>query len=90
MTYCHKLSRRLAICRYLLAISRYPGRSFSVIAPLLFLLACAPGELKEGFTEPGYRGDDVTEVRSPPTSRHSAPMKWCGSACAAEPTPAMS
>ncbi len=63
MTYCHKLSRRLAICRYLLAISRYPGRSFSVIAPLLFLLACAPGELKEGFEpESPATVDDVTEV----------------------------
>ena len=67
MTYCHKLSRRLAICRYLLAISRYPGRSFTVIAPLLFLLACAPGELKEGFGPEGPATvDDVTEVTITP------------------------
>jgi hypothetical protein len=60
VTYCHKLSRRLAICRY-------PGRSFSVIAPLLFLLACAPGELKEGFEPEGPATlDDVTEVTITP------------------------
>jgi hypothetical protein len=60
VTYCYKLSRRLAI-------SRYCGRSFTMVAPLLFLLACAPGELKEGFAPEGPASvDDVTQITITP------------------------
>lgn len=60
MTFAYKLSRRLAR-------SRFVGRSFFMIAPILVFAACAQGELIAGLGPETPSVEDVTEVTLTPT-----------------------